>query len=43
MREGEGDAVVVGGERRKGLCNLVFVLIFDEENEQKERGEKGLQ
>ena len=42
MREGEGDAVVVGGERRKGLCNLVFVLIFDEENEQKERGEKGL-
>ena len=38
----EGDAV--GGiERRRGLCNFVSVLIVDEENEQKERGEKGLQ
>ena len=37
----EGDAV--GGiERRRGLCNFVSVLIVDEENEQKERGEKGL-
>ena len=38
----EGDAV--GGiERRRTLCNFVSVLIVDEENEQKERGEKGLQ
>ena len=33
----------MGGERRRGFCNLVFVLIVGEENEQKERGEKGLQ
>ena len=32
-----------GNRRRRGLCNFVSVLIVDEENEQKERGEKGLQ
>ena len=45
LREGgAGRRGCSGGiERRRTLCNFVSVLIVDEENEQKERGEKGLQ